>query len=151
MFIGTLFLILLLQLIAAIVAFTLRDKANDQLRTKLINSLPAYKNDDKEVIKEWDTLQQKWKCCGVNSSIDWDNYGQRKPPNSCCPNSNCIPDIQNATNYFPDGCYQSALGLYFRYSKALGGVSLFFFFVEVIGFILAILLLRDLKNNYGSV
>jgi len=53
--------------------------------------------------------------------------------------------------YFESGCYKWALNIFFRYSKALGGVSIFFFFVEVIGLILAILLLRDLKNNYGSV
>lgn len=83
--------------------------------------------------------------------MDWNKHAPQDPPPSCCPDKVCITSAQNATNYFSHGCYQSALNLYFRYSKALGGVSLFFFFVEVIGFILATLLLRDLKNNYGSV
>jgi len=151
-FIGSLFIILLLQLIAAIVAFTLRNKAEDQLRTKLINSLPAYKNGNQEVITEWDRLQQTWSCCGVENSTDWPNHAKREPPNSCCPNNDCSKPVQNGTNnYFNHGCYGSALDLYFRYSKALGGVSIFFFFVEVVGLISAVLLLRDLKNNYGSV
>ncbi|CAF4628658.1 unnamed protein product, partial [Rotaria sp. Silwood2] len=55
------------------------------------------------------------------------------------------------TAYFSRGCYESTLNLVFQYSKALGGVSLFFFFIEVAGLVLAVFLLRDLKNNYGSV
>ena len=149
LFIGSLFIIILLQFIAAIVAFTLRNRAEDQLRTKLLKSLPSY-SDNQEVRNEWNRLQQTWSCCGVNNSDDWINFGG--PPISCCPNNVCtLVPPQNLTNYFTRGCYGSALELYFRYSKALGGVSLFFFFVEVAGLVLAVRLLRDLKNNYGSV
>lgn len=152
-FIGTLCVILLLQLIAAIVGFTLRNKADDQLQTKLKNSLPAYVANNKDVVKEWDRLQQQWSCCGVNSQADWKEIGLRPdgPPASCCLNSDCRPSSQNSTVFFNRGCYHSVRTLFFRYSRALGGVSLFFFFVEIIGLILAIVLLRDLKNNYGSV
>ncbi len=151
LFIGSLFIIILLQFIAAIVAFTLRNRAEDQLRSKLIKSLPAYK-ENQDVRNEWNRLQQTWSCCGVNNSDDWIKDGRETtPPISCCPNNVCSVSPQNVTNYFSRGCYGSALELYFRYSKALGGVSLFFFFVEVAGLILAVRLLRDLKNNYGSV
>jgi len=150
-FIGSLFIILLLQLIAAIVAFTLRNKAEDQLRAKLISSLPDYSSGNKEVITEWDNLQQTWSCCGVENADDWRKYAKMEPPSSCCLNKICPKPPDNSTAFFTNGCYGSALDLYFRYSKALGGVSLFFFFVEVVGLVLAILLLRDLKNNYGSV
>jgi hypothetical protein len=152
LFIGSLFIIILLQFIAAIVGFTLRDRAENQLSSKLLNSLPAYK-DNQEVRNEWDRLQQTWSCCGVRNFTDWEKPDVLpRPPNSCCPNYVCFGPVQNSTvDYFTHGCYGSALDLYFRYSKALGGVSLFFFFVEVVGFISAIRLLRDLKNNYGSV
>jgi len=149
-FIGSLFIILLLQLIAAIVAFTLRNRAEDQLRGTLVKSLASYPTASKEVQSEWDRLQQTWSCCGVENFNDWLSHAKRPPPNSCCPNNACPTPTQDA-NYFARGCYGSALELYFRYSKALGGVSLFFFFVEVVGLILAILLLRSMKNNYGSV
>ena len=43
------------------------------------------------------------------------------------------------------------MDVYDHYSQALGGVTLFFFFVEIAGFILAILLLRDLKTNLNNV
>jgi len=150
-FIGSLSIILLLQLIAAIVAFTLRNKAEDQLRTKLIKTLPEYDKNN-NVKTEWDRLQQKWSCCGVNNKDDWKTFALKDgPPQSCCPNSACSPLANGTINYFSDGCYHSALNLFFRYSKALGGVSIFFFFIEVIGLVLGFLLLRDLKNNYGSV
>jgi len=100
---------------------------------------------------EWDRLQQQWSCCGVDNSSDWTEKANNlaTPPNSCCLNNVCA---KNSTNpYFNQGCYQSVRGLFYRYSKALGGVSLFFFFVEIVGLILAVVLLRDLKNNYGSV
>jgi len=150
-FIGTLFIILLLQLIAAIVAFTLRNKAEDQLNSKLTTSLPKYKNGDQEVIKEWNYLQQTWSCWGVKSADDWKQYAQQDPPNSCCLHNSCPPPPQNGTGYFNRGCYDFALNIYSQYSRALGGVSIFFFFIEVVGLVLAVLLLRDLKNNYGSV
>ena len=112
--------------------------------------MPAYKGGNSAVVTEWDRLQQQWSCCGVDSLEDWKVRGERDgPPPSCCVNNNCP---QNATgHYFNQGCYQSVRNLYYRYSKALGGVSLFFFFVEIVGLIMAIVLLRDLKNNYGSV
>ena len=147
-FIGSLFIILLLQLIAAIVGFTLRNRAETQLRTTLLKSLESY-GTNADIRNEWDYLQQRWSCCGVGNATDWiDPNKQQRIPCSCYADKVCPP---SETGYFARGCYGSALDLYFRYSKALGGVSLFFFFVEVIGLILAILLLRDLKNNYGSV
>jgi hypothetical protein len=147
-FIGSLFIILLLQLIAAIVGFTLRNKAEDQLRTKLINTLQPYMAGNKDIINEWDNLQQTWSCCGVMEKGDWKRYTNATgPPLSCCKDNNCPTDA----SYFNKGCYSYIRDIIFKYSKALGGVSIFFFFVEVIGLVLAVLLLRDLKNNYGSV
>jgi len=151
-FIASLFVILLLQLIAAIVGFTLRNKADAQLHNKLLNSLPAYEGKNSDVVKEWDNLQQQWSCCGVDNYTDWTSKTKlTEPPSSCCVDNNCSKLINNQTTYFGPGCYDSARSLFFRYGKALGGVSLFFFFVEIVGLILAIVLLRDLKNNYGSV
>jgi CD63 antigen len=153
LFIGSLCVIILLQFIAAIVGFTLRNKADDQLRKRLLSTLPAYKGGNLDVITEWDRLQRRWSCCGVDNSSDWTKGSLMQfPPNSCCLNADCVeePKANNGT-YFADGCYGSARSLFVRYSKALGGVSLFFFFVELVGLALAILLLRDLKKNYGSV
>ena len=147
-FIGSLILILLLQLIASIVAFTLRNKAEDQLRTKLIKTLPEYEKNP-SVKKEWDHLQQKWRCCGVTNSSDWEDIAHVALPKSCCANNDCTQS--SPSTKYTAGCYQSALNLFFRYSKTLGVVTLIFFLIEVAGLVLSIQLLRDLKNNYGSV
>jgi len=152
LFVGSLFIILLLQLIAAIVGFTLRSKAEGQLHTKLMNTLPAYKAGNADVVTEWDRLQKTWSCCGVDRSDDWQTYGKLDtPPSSCCQNPGCQTTVTNGTKYFERGCFGSARDVILKYSRALGGVSLFFFFVEIAGLVLAILLLRELKNNYGSV
>lgn len=151
-FIGTLFLIILLQLIAAIVGFKLRNKADSQLHNRLLNSIPSYNAGNGDVVRQWDNLQQRWSCCGVDNSSDWTNTSSRQtPPLSCCVNYNCNVTLPNTSPYFNTGCYTSAYNLVLQHSKTLGGVSLFFFFVEIAGLILAIVLLRDLKNNYGSV
>ena len=148
-FIGSLILILLLQLIAAIVGFTLRNKADETLRNKLFSSMTQYQKNDRDAIAEWDHLQEQWACCGVRNYTDWQIEAKRdNPPNSCCIDNICSKD---KPAYFTPGCYEWVRNLFYRYSKALGGVSLFFFFVEIIGLISAIVLLRDLKNNYGSV
>lgn len=151
-FVGSLLLILLLQFIAVIVGFTLRNKADNQLRDKLISSLPKYAAKVKEVVVEWDRLQEKWSCCGVSNFSDWSITAELvQPPSSCCLKFDCTSIKENGTAYFDQGCYLSARNIFVRYSKTLGGVSLFFLFVEIAGTILAIGLLRDLKNNYGSV
>jgi len=142
-FIITLGVIILLQLIAAIVAFTLRNKADDDLRNKLKNSLHQYGDGNSKIQNEWDSLQQEWTCCGADGPADWNNSTvfQKKPPTSCCPNNKC-DDALSPTNYYKDGCYSAARRLFYHYSKALGGVAIFFFFVEIIGLVLAIVLLR---------
>ncbi|CAF0945544.1 unnamed protein product [Adineta ricciae] len=151
-FIGSLCIIILLQLIAAIVGFTLRGKADSKLRQRLTESMPKYFQNDHNVVEEWNRLQQKWSCCGINGPADWNITTSRAPPSSCCLNNVCTPlPTTGVLPYFDQGCYQYANALFYRYSAALGGVSLFFFFVEIIGLILAVVVLRDLKNNYGSV
>ncbi|CAF0831671.1 unnamed protein product [Rotaria sp. Silwood1] len=150
LFIGSLAVILLLQFIAVIVGFTLRNKADSTLKNKLFSSMKLYATENAEVVIEWNRLQQQWSCCGVENSSDWtETTTLKKVPDSCCLKIDCQP--VNNIIYFEQGCYQAARSLFFRYSKALGGVSLFFFFIEIAGMILGIILLRDLKNNYGSV
>jgi CD63 antigen len=140
-----------LQFVAVIVGFTLRSKGDGQLRRRLFESMSAYKSNNQDVVTEWDRIQKRWSCCGVNNWTDWTEKGQlATPPNSCCLNNNC-ESSGNVTAYFDMGCYESARTLFSRYSKALGGVSLFFLFVELAGLALAILLLRDLKSNYATV
>lgn len=149
-FIGFLSIILLLQLIAAIVAFSLHDKAEDQLRTRLIQSLTKYKEDS--IGRQWDFLQRSWSCCGVDQPSDWQKLAQQEDlPKSCCVQPDCLSTVNNGTAYFETGCYQSVLNIFFRYSKALGGVTIFFFLVELVGLILAIFVIRDSSNSYGTV
>jgi hypothetical protein len=146
-----LLLILILQLIAAIVGFTLRGKADKPLRTELHESLKKYAEGNGDAVTEWNRLQQAWSCCGVEGWHDWNSTTLGSPPDSCCKNSPCPAPQVDKNGYFDQGCYQYLRGIFYRYSAALGGVSLFFFFVEIVGLISAVVLLRDLKNNYGSV
>ncbi|CAF0818442.1 unnamed protein product [Didymodactylos carnosus] len=148
-FIVSLGIILLLQLIAAIIAFTLRNKADERLRGQLLSSMINYRTDGNSRARtEWNRVQTTYECCGVDSWQDWKNHTDiGMPPKSCCKNNDCTAPPQ----YYDRGCYEAARSLFYRYSKALGGVTIFFFFIEIIGLALAVLLLRDLKNNYGSV
>jgi hypothetical protein len=149
-FIGCLILILVLQFIAGIVTFALSDNAEDQLRTTLMESLPKYESS--HIGREWDRLQRTWTCCGVDQADDWFKHGKRTSlPKSCCIHSDCSATAGNGTEFYSNGCYQSARNLFFRYSKALGGVSTFFCLVEIIGVVLAIVLTRNSTNNYGTV
>jgi len=131
-FIVTLGIIILLQLIAAIVAFTLRSKADADLRSKLKNSLNQYNDGNSKIKSEWDSLQQVWKCCGNQGPSDWNStVYQKTVPSSCCPSNICdpvSPTTSLPTNVYTDGCYVAARNLFYHYSGALGGVAIFFLF-----------------------
>jgi len=152
-FIVTLGIILLLQLIAAIVAFAVKNKAGNDLRNNLRSSMNNYGQGSGKIKSEWDNLQQEWKCCGIDGPGDWNTTVYRSVPDSCCPGDKCPPAPASLTPspYYEQGCYSSASKLFYSYSAALGGVTIFFFFVEIVGLVLAIVLLRDLKHNYGTV
>ena len=94
-------------------------RAEDQLRTKLINTLPPYTAGNKDVRNEWDNLQQRWECCGVEDKDDWKKHGNATgPPPSCCKNNNC-PTIPTDDSYLNRGCYSSIRNIIFKYSKAI--------------------------------
>ena len=150
LFIASLIVIVLLQFIAAIVAFSLHNKAEDQLRTRLLKSMPNYGKT--KVTGQWDRLQNIWQCCGVENATDWLKFGQLEtPPKSCCVKNDCSAPTVDGSLYYERGCYQAALNLIFRYSKALGGVAIFFFLIELGGVVLGVFILRDVTNNYGTV
>lgn len=111
----------------------------------------SYK-DNAEIAQQWDHLQQRWSCCGVLNATDWFSDNTTATiPKSCYLNPPNQSISTNQSSVYSRGCYDGARTLFLRYSKALGGVSLFFFFVELFGLGLAILVLRDLQKNYRTV
>uniref|UniRef100_A0A3B3CQ94 Tetraspanin n=1 Tax=Oryzias melastigma TaxID=30732 RepID=A0A3B3CQ94_ORYME len=79
-------MIIIIEIAAAIAGFVFRDKISTIVKDSLTDMIENYKNGTKEFKASVDGVQEKWKCCGVNSSSDWsylDSDGNTVP-DSCC-------------------------------------------------------------------
>ncbi|XP_065832931.1 leukocyte surface antigen CD53-like [Oscarella lobularis] len=77
-------------------------RANDEtLSDSLYDSLSDY-NTSTSIHKTWNFIQEKFECCGVNSSADWLN----RVPDSCCNSSQDFTGCGLLPyGYFDRGCY----------------------------------------------
>ncbi|XP_036374147.1 tetraspanin-11 isoform X1 [Megalops cyprinoides] len=89
-----LLLIFLIELVAGVLAYVYYQRLSDELKQHLNQTMTAnYAQPGKHSItKAVDRLQQDFKCCGSNSSLDWLHSmyitslegGGRVVPDSCC-------------------------------------------------------------------
>lgn len=89
----------------------------------------------------WDTIQQRLKCCGYNSSTEWDV----KTPRSCCQ-KNAIECIA-LVNAYSDGCVQSIQKLFKPALLTCGTVA----GIELVGIIFACYLGNHIRNYRRSI
>jgi glucan phosphoethanolaminetransferase (alkaline phosphatase superfamily) len=81
-------LILIAELGVAITILIYKDKAKMVASDAMVKGLENYNKTGYEgVTKTWDEIQQRLKCCGVDTPQDWKNateLGNNNAPKSCC-------------------------------------------------------------------
>jgi len=103
--------LLLLQIILGLVVYFKQDSIKDHLKESMqkYNTNNATEND--QISKIWDTMQQYYKCCGVEHPSDWDDVLGKSVPDSCCKEEtpDCGKDVRKTDPdpkaIFGKGCY----------------------------------------------
>jgi len=151
-------LIFIMELAAGIYSYLKKDKMIDivegSLKTVILEN---YGKDDATnkhgLNKAVDWLQQKLQCCGFSNSSDWKNNthwataANREKgalPSSCCKDESktCMRGEANA---FSRGCSMPVHDFLVDNAKYLGAVGVGIAFVQLMGFVIALMLYRHDK------
>ncbi|XP_048847282.1 tetraspanin-9 [Brienomyrus brachyistius] len=108
----TFFIILLLvvitEIILVLILHIFREQLDEKAQKELKDGMKTY-NTDEQLKMAWDKMQYMLKCCGVNSSNDWQNITSNSTPDSCCSAGPC----------WTEGCYQKARDWLFKNNTSI--------------------------------
>ncbi|XP_063904793.1 leukocyte surface antigen CD53-like [Zophobas morio] len=118
-----LIIIFVLQLTLGVVGVVKIIDENDFLVSVRDILIDLFRNDNREDIKSFRTIQSKFECCGVNNYTDYDVPPY---PSSCCGRTNC---------YLPYkiGCAEALKDALSKYIQIIAYVAISFAIVEGIG------------------
>jgi len=147
------FLLLVLQIAAAGLIFAFRRDMEQEFKAALKNAIDHYEEEG-AVYKEIDDLQDSLKCCGIESSHDWDPYVNKNGsfPQSCCANTN-----QTKCNGSPgkeihaDPCWDVLNTRFKSVAQVAGIVALAVASIQLIAVIGSCSLARSFRREYEVV
>ncbi|XP_026774527.3 CD151 antigen isoform X1 [Pangasianodon hypophthalmus] len=161
-----LLLIFLLEITAGVLSywyyqecFPFCYKLNDELRADLKETMvEKYQHPDHEhITRAVDKLQQDLKCCGSNSSADWQEGAwihtfadRRLVPDSCCktPTVRCgVRDHPSNIYKVEGGCISKLEDFILQHLLILGGVGVGIAFLQILGMLFTCCLYRSLKEE----
>lgn len=164
-----LLLIFILEIAGGIYAYTKKDKIIDDFKDgfqETINN--SYGQDtgtnkaNKGLTDSVDWFQKNVECCGSAGPSSWNNtkwYNSRKTangtftlvPDSCCKASGCNVgsdgEFSKLANIWNKGCVDQGEKFIKDHIAEIGGVGVGIAFVQLIGIIFAILLVRSINEN----
>ncbi|TNM90160.1 hypothetical protein fugu_004394 [Takifugu bimaculatus] len=130
-----LFLLMLMELTAACILLINESQIGDKVKEELFRDLQ--KANSTEGMGNWDLVQNKLECCGVNHYTDWGT----NIPNSCCVSS-C-----NGSAPYEMGCLE-ALKNRFEENYLTTGISVIVIcIIEVLGMCFAMTLFCHISKS----
>ncbi|CAH0718812.1 unnamed protein product, partial [Brenthis ino] len=150
-------LVLVLEISAAIAAYTLRAQVSDMLDSNLRETLPSY-NWSPEVQEGFDFIQSRLNCCGVDSYMDWGEITIQQGiavnnitvPFSCCAQTHyqVIGDkeVDECTKLYANGCLPRITYLIYQSAGLLGAGAMTIAFIQVIGIIFSFSLASSIRK-----
>ncbi|XP_065845152.1 tetraspanin-11-like [Oscarella lobularis] len=130
----------IVEIVAGILAAVYRDKVEDTLTESLEKTIKEYNTSD-PVRKAWDTIQEKFSCCGVNGTSDWNMYGM-SIPDSCCKTMSG----STCTVYYAIGCKPEFQKFIEDNLIAVAGIGIALALIQIMGIIFACCLASALKS-----
>lgn len=147
-----LLLILILEIVAGALAFTYRSQVEGFVVMDLQTGLSSY-NSSESITKAWDTMQQKFKCCGINGSSDWASSnvtfeGNAMYPDSCCQTyaMGCASKMVPVPAYI-DGCQDGLIKFLEDNIYIVGAVGIAFGLIQVLGLIFSMSLFCSIRDG----
>lgn len=151
--------ILLMCLIATIVGFIFRNKANELADDMFLSYIEDYANNS-AIMKITDKMQKDHHCCGSSNYTDWSRNKflneTHSVPDSCCKNKteHCghgVLMLKNATTIYTEGCLSYLEEQVETGYLILGAISVVVALIMIMGVILACCLANAVRAGYNNV
>ncbi|XP_028437912.1 CD63 antigen [Perca flavescens] len=146
-------LVILVEIAAVIAGYIFRNKLSVVVQDSLEDMISDYKNGTAEFRKSLDKLQEDLKCCGVNGSSDWTDFGADKNsvPDSCCVKvaTGCGKGtMKDAAKVYQKGCHDAVVTFLKKNLLWVIIAAIVIAVLQIMGIVFACLLMRGIRSGY---
>lgn len=146
-----LLVIFTLELATGIAGYVRHDEVEGMLQKKFNDTIWKY-NTNMEIQKSWNTVQHDLKCCGINSSADWERiFHNETLPYTCCDNIARSEYCTTSDNIYHDGCLPKLKEILENKAYVIGSVGVGIGLIQLIGVAFACTLARSIRKEYETV
>ncbi|XP_028028747.1 CD63 antigen-like isoform X2 [Bombyx mandarina] len=153
-------IVFILEIAAAITAYSLRNEVSQFLDKKLREALPLYYQHG-EAQDAFDFIQYELNCCGVDSYMDWHavdpptggtgiSFANLTVPDSCCAQSHMTvvgeETIVECHKIYANGCLPRVYYLVNQSAGLLGAGALTICFIQIIGIVFSFSLASSIRK-----
>ncbi|XP_043974770.1 CD63 antigen [Gambusia affinis] len=141
------------EIAAIVLGYMYRDKVKNIIESNLSDMVVNYKVGSAELRETLDKFQETWKCCGVQNSSDWRNYGSdgNTVPDSCCVEvkPGCgNGTMTDATKVHQEGCRDVMVTFLKRDAHWVIIAAIIVAVLQILGIVFACLLMRGIRGGY---
>lgn len=159
-FAAILSVVFVLEIAAAITAYSLRGQVTSMLDENLRYTMPYYYG-NKEVQSAFDFIQSRLNCCGVDTYMDWMeivpppsvsgiSISNITVPNSCCAESRYEVvddmDVAECTQLYANGCLPRVFYLVYQSAGLLGAAAMTIALIQIIGIVFSFSLASSIRK-----
>ncbi|KAL3974846.1 hypothetical protein ACER0C_023472 [Sarotherodon galilaeus] len=146
-------LIVIVEIAAAIVGYVFRNKLSTIVHDSVTDMINKYNSGAPEFKESVDRLQQKLKCCGVNSSSDWKGFSSEgnSVPDSCCKNvtTNCgNGTMTDSDKVYQQGCSATLETVLKNNILWVIVAAVVIAILQLLGIVFACCLMKGIRSGY---
>jgi CD63 antigen len=143
-------IVFLLEIVAGALGFAYKKKVEDKVKDALDKAVDNYFTSEQPGAKDLlDWAQQKFECCGRNSSTEYKKTGNITCPSggvaSCYSGDSCTGDL------YTEGCQDKFVDFVKHNLAIIGAVAIGIAFIQLLGIIFACCLMKSIKGDYEVV
>ncbi|KAJ8358540.1 hypothetical protein SKAU_G00150650 [Synaphobranchus kaupii] len=146
-------IIVIVEIGAAIAGYIYRGQINQIVEDSFKDMVNKYNTSSEDVRKAVDNMQKELRCCGVNASADWINFG---PDKTSVPDSCCITEakgcgsgtMHDADKVYQTGCLSAVEALLKKNVQLVIVAAIVIAILQVTGIVFACLLMKSIRSGY---
>ncbi|KPP66561.1 CD63 antigen-like [Scleropages formosus] len=152
MFAILLSLIIIIEVGIIIAGYVFKGKLGGFVDEGLKDMVNQY-NQSEKIREAMDDMQKELKCCGINSTSDWRDFGtdQKSVPDSCCKNvsTDCGKgSMHDSAKVYQEGCEKAVVDLLQKNVKWVIVGALVIAVVQILGIVFACVLMKGIRSGY---